>query len=780
MKQPSALNLISRRDFTKWAAAASALLLTPEVLAASALEATMFILPGEMEALHKRYTKYKIPVPGDATGDSLRWRLLNDSLAGAKALDNLLRKTKVVHVNGSWLDAVTAATAIEWISTYPPFNEQAKIKMADVLLRGCQDLVNDTALVVPDSVSYGNGALGKMAAAIFTYTTAARLAPGHEGLAELHDFMAASFANVMAQTELVTPDGSSAEGMDYMRTCYVPLLLLAEMKRTLTGEDPAEKFTLLRSMGETYLYKLLPDGTLAREGDNEYPFLTSKDTMVLGYAMHRFRDRHAAWMLRHGTTVSTTWAFPALEFIWADPELDAENPRNIPGGSHAKHFRGVDQVVFRTGFGEKDTRIEFDCGPYFATHQHMDRGHFTIHHQGHLAIDSGADYNGSESPHFLNYYRRTVAHNTMLVYDPAEQFKWGDSDVRAANDGGQRMDSKRYWNTIRSVADWKASHDVWDIGHLRAVDTGDPRYMYSLGDATRAYSAKKLAKFTRELVFLPQQDVLLVFDDVRSTQPEFRKTWLLHMVDEPRFLRSGRDAAGGGERAGDAWGGVAASEGDVVRVQHHNGEMTVHALLPAHRTLMKRGGAGHEFWTPGNSSGGDWGSGRNWPLFPFSGGPLPEDPEERALWQSFYGAEFKEIKSSNKDSVIPGSWRIEVSPSQAAKNDFFLNVFEIGGKGQTGALVVLPIHGSRVEGALCGTTAVVFFGPGPGEAAGAVEFTLAGAVAERLWMRGLAAGKQHRIDVAGSQVMTATANTSGVAMVEGRFGAGSRVRVSVV
>ena len=107
----------------------------------------------------------------------------------------------------------------------------------------------------------------------------------------------------------------------------------------------------------------------------------------------------------------------------------------------------MDQVIFRNGWGSNATRIEFDCGPYLAKHQHMDRGHFTIYHRGHLAIDSGADYTESESPHYINYYRRTVAHNTMLIFDPKEHFFWSENLLEAANDGGQRMDSSRFWNT---------------------------------------------------------------------------------------------------------------------------------------------------------------------------------------------------------------------------------------------------------------------------------------------------------------------------------------------
>ena len=72
----------------------------------------------------------------------------------------------------------------------------------------------------------------------------------------------------------------------------------------------------------------------------------------------------------------------------------------------------------------------------------------------------------------------------MLVYDPAEKFFWSDNVVPAVNDGGQRMDSARYWNTIRSREDFERTRDLWDIGSMRVVDYVPGKYHYAFGDAT--------------------------------------------------------------------------------------------------------------------------------------------------------------------------------------------------------------------------------------------------------------------------------------------------------
>src|SRR5260221_14063013 len=45
------------------------------------------------------------------------------------------------------------------------------------------------------------------------------------------------------------------------------------------------------------------------------------------------------------------------------------------------------------------------------------------------------------------------------------------------------------------------------------------------------------------------------------------------------------------------------------------------------------------------------------------------------------GEDMQKLPPSNRRSVVPGSWRIEVSPKAAARDDVFLSVLEIGDRG---------------------------------------------------------------------------------------------------
>jgi hypothetical protein len=69
------------------------------------------------------------------------------------------------------------------------------------------------------------------------------------------------------------------------------------------------------------------------------------------------------------------------------------------------------------------------------------------------------------------------------------------------------------------------------------------------------------------------------------------------------------------------------------------------------------------------------------------------------MWKLFWGQDFNKILSSNRKNVVPGSWRIEVSPALPSEEDFFLHVFEIGDKGATGKSRAELLDGVNLKGA---------------------------------------------------------------------------------
>ncbi|HXY38097.1 MAG TPA: hypothetical protein VEQ10_00415, partial [Vicinamibacteria bacterium] len=209
-----------------------------------------------------------------------------------------------------------------------------------------------------------------------------------------------------------------------------------------------------------------------------------------------------------------------------------------------------------------------------------------------------------------------------------------------------------------------------------------------------------------ELFYLERERTLLVLDRVSSTDATYRKAWLLHGTAEPRI-----EGPAAGVAVGN--GGTSHRGATLATFEDGSGRLRVHMLLPREREVIARGGAGFEFWTPGDAKGGPWGSGRNWPLEPAEGGPLPDDPYLRAMWTTFWGGETTALLPSNRRAVVPGSWRIEVSPAAKAADDVFLNVLEIADRDdatparRTAAVLGHGLTGASIEGAavvLCADT----------------------------------------------------------------------------
>ena len=104
------------------------------------------------------------------------------------------------------------------------------------------------------------------------------------------------------------------------------------------------------------------------------------------------------------------------DFLWHDTSVR-------PGD--AAHFKlshvstGPGYVYARSSWGEDATYFFFKCGDRFTAHQHLDVNHFLIYKYDELAGDGG-NYDSFGSNHDVNYHIRSIAHNTMLVYDPAE------------------------------------------------------------------------------------------------------------------------------------------------------------------------------------------------------------------------------------------------------------------------------------------------------------------------------------------------------------------------
>ena len=192
-----------------------------------------------------------------------------------------------------------------------------------------------------------------------------------------------------------------------------------------------------------WIYTRRPDGKLFHDGD-EYqdgnPFGHYSFFPDIAYAAGYYQDPLLMGeAIRQGNIGQT----PLFDLLLVDPSVPADkNLSSLPLTRYFPYpFGGM---AVRTGWNNGSTSdvvvAEMKIVErQFNNHQHLDAGAFQIYYKGPLAIESGI-YQGTEgaygSPHFLNYFQRTIAHNCMLVYNPDEVFARGNRTL--TNDGGQR------------------------------------------------------------------------------------------------------------------------------------------------------------------------------------------------------------------------------------------------------------------------------------------------------------------------------------------------------
>lgn len=422
--------------------------------------------------------------------------------------------------------------------------------------------------------------------------------------------------------------------------------------------DPAQQFVMY-----DFLYRRRPDGMVLPAGDVN-PGIGGSYGLPAMLAYSYYKDPYLAYEYKRNTKIDNHCLI--FDVLWRDYTIEPKSPETLPLTKYSGTPYGW--MIARTGWDKNSVIAEMKINEHFVgNHQHMDGGAFQIYYKGPLAIDAGAYHGtsgGYNSPHNKNFFKRTVAHNSLLVFDPNEKFaswNYGGTDKTefADNDGGQRMPGDR-WETCRSFADLLS--DEYTTGQVLAHGIGGdymaPEYSYLSGDITKAYS-DKVKEVKRSFVFLNLKSekvpaAMVVFDKVVSKNPEFKKHWLLHSIERPQVSENGIVI----KRTKD---------GD-------SGMLSNTVLLPAKENLDMQviGGKGKEFWV----------NGTNYANAPQAGRPDPRN--ER------------------------GEWRVEVSPSAPANEDYFLNVIQVADNNCNELHKASLLKGENLVGAVIADRIVTF------------------------------------------------------------------------
>jgi hypothetical protein len=391
-----------------------------------------------------------------------------------------------------------------------------------------------------------------------------------------------------------------------------------------------------------WLYTRRGDGQFLRNGDDFIEQFTSPGVRWPIYGLHYAASHYADPILMGEVDRDTQLGKdPLFDFLMFNPNVTSDpDLSKLPLTRYFDAPYGA--MVARTGWDANSVVAEMKVGcRYFGGHTHVDAGNFQIYYKGPLAVNSGI-YQGKNGAyggeHHINYYQRSIAHNCMLIKDPNEKPRWKSKDV--ANDGGQRYPN----NTIEPDNLTAVLTDEFLTGIVLArgfgPDASQPNYTYLKGDLTKAYSSK-VSKYHRSFVFLNMDSadvpaVMVVLDRVDSADPSFKKTWLLHCVEEPT---------------------ISGNVSTIQRVANlpnnttYNGKLVNTTLLPStnNLTINKIGGTGQEYFIEGASAA------------------------QGAVNSNFTQTYDSPSKTSNDFA----KWRLEISPNTAAISDVFLNVIQV-------------------------------------------------------------------------------------------------------
>ena len=205
-------------------------------------------------------------------------------------------------------------------------------------------------------------------------------------------------------------------------------------------------------------------------------------------------------------------------------------------------------INVRSSWDKDATYLTFKAGDNFWSHSHLDQGAFTLFKGGPLAIDSGLYGPSYGSDHHMNYSYQTIAHNVITVTDPDDNIpapskKKGEAPRQIANDGGQRRIGSGWGaeSAPLNLDEWSQKSEIYHTGNIeRYYDKDD--LVIAVANITPAYTNKysgkdyfshrtrRVEKYWRTIVYDRVNDVVIVYDNLVSTDPMFRKKSLIHTI----------------------------------------------------------------------------------------------------------------------------------------------------------------------------------------------------------------------------------------------------------
>lgn len=603
------------------------------------------------------------------------------------------------NVNGDYGNGWQLALAYDLIANYPGVSPDDRALIESKIESGLVDylhLLDDPS----PSLWHGRASLAAMG-----WLTAITLnGDGDQRVQKLVARAQGHFLDLIRALEITE---AWPEGYNYWiqnRGLVISLAASAYINGLTNAQHKARVLKLLRRVGLWHIYATRPDNRIENLGDEgsrvdlkdetqrviDLIAQTTRDPVFAGFSRY-LQQLHGAesyyahyrWGIRlfnDPTLINPVLTLPDPASGKAAASLDflnAQLPRTDLFGRG-----GMNQVYMRSDWSPSATFMSFRAGHTFTHHGHYDAGHFTLFKGAPLAINSSTygDYTGANR---LNYSIRTVAKNSLLILRPGEKVQPNRFFQDNVADGGQRIILPT-GSAIQNVSDWISNLDSgnhYSGGKINHFDTVEGRYAYVASDLTGAYNTPdrdeggrggKVRKVERNLLYLNNEDRLVVYDRIESTDPSYTKKWLLHTVNQPRVSQAR-------VLKGQSANGISETSDSIVFVSNDPGQLRIDRIFPEDAKIRLVGGPDYQFY-------------------------VESDGDDSVL----NGENFSSGASTHPWFDI-GMWRIEIQPGAPRIHDEFLVVLSPGlNQLRQDAPQSLAITGVKAKGIETGGNIVVF------------------------------------------------------------------------
>jgi hypothetical protein len=286
-------------------------------------------------------------------------------------------------------------------------------------------------------------------------------------------WIALMLERVAAMLDAGGRDGGWTEGPTYWEYGFsFAFQFMDGLKRATGGAIDLFKRPYCQQTGAFGLYTRVSDFDAVTFGDGRR---SQYDSSVLVKLAAEFDSPPLQWAALNRRSA----AVHPFGFIWCDPDVPAELPRDWP---LAKHFRGIDWAFMRTGWGP-DARVLALRSGRRDGHSHLDANSFILEALGQpMMVDVGpgsyrAEYFSAKT-RWNDPATRTQSHNTILI----------NADNQIPGEDG---------------------------GHIATFSTSE-HFDYVLADATSTYEGAN--KVLRHLLFV-RPAYFVIYDEVETQQP---------------------------------------------------------------------------------------------------------------------------------------------------------------------------------------------------------------------------------------------------------------------